>query len=170
MSNTNYDNSAFWAENGYVYDELQKLLRFVDSIAVFPEITAEKKSKLEKIRNQIININQPNLATSWDIKIELGESGNEDYSQTDNRYIKSWTIYFEKNSLELETHEYFWNDNIECSEDFAYWGAVYFEINKEYQYVFLDQDINLFIDDALNFKNYIKEGFEHFDLRIDYEE
>jgi hypothetical protein len=170
MSNKNYDNSAFWAENGYVYDELQKLLRFVDSIANLPVLTTEKKSKLEKIRNQIININQPNLATNWDISIELGESGKEDYSQTDNRYIKSWTIYFEKNSLEIETHEYFWNDNIEYSGDFAYWGAVYFEINNEHQYIFLEQDINLFIDDALNFKNYTKEGFEHFDLRIDYEE
>jgi hypothetical protein len=168
MSKQIYDNTAYWAENGHVYKELQKFLRYVDFIKTLPEIDAEQKLNLEKIRHQIININQPNLVNYWCINIEIYNHDLKDEKNTPDLYNRRWVLTFEDNSFEISIKNHFLSKGYNDPNEYEYLGFVFFKLVEEPLSNIFDLDFDLFIEDTFNYKKYIEEGFQYVEFEIDY--
>jgi hypothetical protein len=168
MSKQIYDNTAYWAENGHVYEELQKFLRYVDFIETLPEIDAEQKVILKKIRNQIININQPNLASYWCINIEIYDHVLKDEKNIPDLYNRRWVLSFEDNGFEISIKNNFLGDDYGNREEYDFWGFVFFKLVEEPLSNIFDLDFDFFIEDTFNYKKYVEEGFQYVEFDIDY--
>lgn len=72
------------------------------------------------------------------------------------------------NRLEIEAKSNHTSDDLgHFGNDFCYYGMVYFGKNIKGQRVYIEVDIDEFIQDAMNYEKYITESLNDIEIDID---
>lgn len=158
-------NSKLWTPDKETYSKLQKLLKFGDFVANLKYASKEDKLKVEKIKQFILNFDKPETIPDWSIDLGIYDNDIRD-GNDEGFYWRKWNIYYELSTLEIEAETKHSDYDLgHYGDDYSYWGAIYFgEVNSDRR-VFLDEDIDEFIQDAINYKKYITEKL--CDIEID---
>ena len=149
--------SEFWIPDSETYNHLQKLKKYVDFVAGLEYSTAEYKTKAEEIKLLIENINKPeSFLKNWFVGLDIF-----DYDIQGGRgtgiYWRKWCVSFEFGSLEIEAESYHSDDPGYCIDYYHYNGGIFFEEEITCQRIYMETDLNEFIEDAMNYKSYITE-------------
>ncbi|MDO9255669.1 MAG: hypothetical protein Q7U54_09165 [Bacteroidales bacterium] len=162
----NLPDSRFWIPDEGTYNKIQKLKKYVAFIAGLPFSSDEDKQKASRIIFLIENINKPETFRSWNVCLDIFDRDIQyGFNKSKGIYWRTWSVYFEGDSLEIEASSKHTHDIFHYGDDFHYFGLIYFTKNIEYQRLFLETDIDEFVNDASNFNKYITESLN--DIEID---
>ncbi|MFA6400467.1 MAG: hypothetical protein WCX31_02410 [Salinivirgaceae bacterium] len=128
-----------------------------------------QKEDLKEIIFYIENIQNPVYFIEWCICLNVKDpnfqKGTMPYA---GYYLKTWNIYVECGLLEIKART-FHNSNpgYAYGDDFHFYGSVFFNQDMDTYGVHLDEDIDTFIDDAIDFRNYITENLSQIEVSIE---
>lgn len=158
----------FWKIDTDTYNQIQKLTKFVDFIKSLEHTTVNDKINCDIIKDLIVSINNPETFKVWNICLDiLDYDVQKNFDDAKGYYWRTWAIFFESGRLSIEASSHHTQDYYgHTSEYFSYFGDVNFNGRKDIRHIFLDTDIDLFISDAKNYKNYITEGLKEIEIDI----
>ncbi len=159
----------FWKIDNKTYTEIQKLIKFVDFILGLKNTTAADKENCKIIKNKIAHINNPETFQYWNVTLRIYLAQHNGKFNENLPHLKIWDVTFENNILEIETKELTPNNplNSHYGDNFYFGGIVHFKKDSNIKNVFLSDDIDLFINDALNYKKYLRNNLDDVDIDID---
>lgn len=165
---SNLPNTRFWIPDEATYIKIQKLKKYVTFIAGLEFSTDEDKEKASEIIFLIENINKPETFRSWNICLDIFDLDIQyGFNKSKGIYWRTWSVYFEGDSLEIEASSKHSDDIFHFDDNFHYFGLIYFAKNIECQRLFLETDIDEFVTDASNFKKYITESLNEIEIDIE---
>lgn len=164
--NNNAD-SEYWVPDIETYNQLQKLKKFVDFVVGLEYSKAEDKTKAEEIKLLIENIDKPeSFLKNWWIGLDIF-----DYDIQGGRgtgiYWRKWLVSFELDTLEIEAESYHNDDPGYCVDYYHFHGYVNFQKEITHQRVWMDTDLDEFIEDAMKYKSYVTEALNEIEVDID---
>ena len=169
MSTTNKENTDYWIPDTDTYIAIQKLIPFVEFVATLQDVTVLQFQKAEEIILLIKNIDNPEIKNNWCVCLDIFDHEVQNgYPEKQGNYWRKWWVFFEMNTLEIEADTANTADHRgHYGNDFYFWGSINFkkQINCERKY--MDKDISEFINDAMNYKNYINQSLKEIEIDID---
>jgi len=163
----------FWKADDQTYNELQKLIRFVRFVAGMEECSVEGKRKAEEIIEVIKNINEPEKIKHFNVCLGLKDLTFYDKNKDKGIYLREWNLWFECGFLEIRAASYQRDKPPpEPNEEHFYYHSYVSlkkdgEYNEDFKRVYLESDINDFVEDALNYKEYVMDTLNEIDLDIE---
>ena len=159
----------FWKIDTETYTEIQKLTRFLDFISGLKYATELDKENCKIIKTKIENINNPETYKYWNVTLRIHLNQADGKINENLPHLKVWDVTFENNILEIEIKEITANNplNIHYGDNFYFGGVIHFKQDSNIKNVFLSDSINLFISDALDYKKYLRNGFDDIDIDVD---
>ena len=161
----------YWTADTKAYNTIQKLKKFIDFVAGLEDTTSEDQQKAQKIIAIIEKINQPEHFnySFWSVRLDVYDRSIQ-HLTPENRgvWLRKWIVYFENQTLEIEAETY--HSDEPCGhygDDFKYFAAIYFKKDFSYERVDMKIDIDEFIKDAMNYKNYMTPTLK--DIEIEFE-
>ncbi len=157
----------FWTVDDDTYIQLQKLIKFVEFVSSLEYTSETDREKAAEIIELIKNINNPKSFKTWDICIDIYDHDIQwKLNDRTGVYWRSWSIFFEHSQLQIKAESYhsefpFWYEG-----DFYYESLIYLEKNIDFRRVYMDADLNEFLNDAYNFRNYITEHLNDVEVEI----
>ena len=160
-------DSEFWIPDIETYNQLQKLKKYVDFVAGLAYSSAEDKTKAEEIKLLIETIDKPeSFLNNWWVGLDIF-----DYDIQGGRgtgiYWRKWWVSFELDSLVVEAESYHSDDPGYCVDYYHFDGFVNFQKEITHQRVWMDTDLDEFIEDAMNYKSYVTEALNEIEVDID---
>lgn len=163
----------FWKADDQTYNELQKLIRFVSFVAGMDECSAGGKRKAEEIIEVIKNINEPEKIKHFNVCLDLKDLTFYDKNKDKGIYLRGWNLWFECGFLVIEAASY-QRENLPTD---PYEGHLFYKsyvgfkkdgpYNEQFKRVCLEDDITEFVDDALNYKEYVTATLNEIEIDID---
>ena len=161
--------NKMWKPDKKTYEEIQKLKRFANFISKLEYIAPEQKSKIEEIKFLIKNIDKPETHKEWNICLDIFDreiqgkvNGKEGF------YWRKWSVYFEFGSLEIEAESnHTADDRGHYGDDFFFYGIIHFGKNITRDKIYLDTDLNKFVEDAYEYKKYITKTLNQIEIDVD---
>ena len=150
------------------YNEIQKLIKFVDFISSLKYATQIDRENCKIVKTKIENINNPKTFKDWNICLDIYDPEIQGkINGAVGVYWRTWSVYFENLSLEIEAKS-------EHSDDIFrhYENHFYFHYNLDFRNAdknhntILETDIDLFIKDAMNFETYITKSLNEIEIDI----
>jgi len=158
-----------WIPDIETYNSIQKLKTFVNFVANTKYATGNDKQAAEKIIYLIENIDKPETYKNWMVCLDIFNTG-PDYHHNGKHgiYWRQWWVTFENYSLEIEAKTNHTDEPLyHWGNDFEYFGDCNFEKDVTCNRVRLDQPIDSFVKDAINYEMYMNELMQ--DVQIDLE-
>lgn len=166
---THNNMTDFWKIDTETYTEIQKLTRFVDFVKSLNIATEKDIANCENIKRQIINLVNTEKLKSWNICIDIFDY--EVQAKIDDAkgyYWKTWAVFFEGGHLTIEAKSEHTNETIgHYGNDFHFNASVNFKKDINFQRIYLDNDIDLFVNDAIKYESYIKGGLKDVEIDVD---
>ncbi|WP_417592902.1 hypothetical protein [Owenweeksia hongkongensis] len=82
-------------------------------------------------------------------------------------YLRKWSIHFDNYTLHIEAETNHTSDHQgHYGSDFRFYGMIVFEVVKDARQVFLDEELDKFVADATNYKNYITNTLKGLEVEI----
>ncbi len=166
--------SEFWIPDIETFNQLQKLKKFVDFVAEQEETSKEHKANTEKVKCFIENLCKPQTFTDdwntcidiYDPMIQSGHYGRN-YEENKGLYWKRWVIWFELGVLQINIVEEYADKDGYQDEKWIFDNTINF--NKEFdgERIWGDTNYAEFVEDAMNFRNYITNDLEDVETEID---
>lgn len=169
MDNQESANAYFREIDIKTYNELQKLIRFVNLVADMNECSAKDKTKAKEIIDIIKNINIPEKIKHFNVCFDLKNYAYDSYKVGDKIInFRKWDVWFEFGFFQIEAATYYINDINPIEEHFYYNSYVSFRKDDDIsEKVCITSDIDEFVADAMNYKNYITDTLKKIDIDID---
>ncbi|MFZ4411987.1 MAG: hypothetical protein ACOYOV_02805 [Bacteroidales bacterium] len=160
--------TEFWITDEITYNNLQKLKKFVEFVAGLEYSTEENKTKAKEIIYLIENIDKPETIKDWDIALELYDYHIQDREYKESFvYWRTWSVYFENESIEIEASSNRIGKTLNSEEkDFEFSGFIFFKKEINHDRIYMNKDIDEFIDDAMNYQKYITETLNDIEINI----
>ncbi len=154
-----------------IYQELQRLKSFVDFVAEQPETDSISKQSAEEVKWLIENIDQPETHPSeWMVCIDIRLDGMKYEPQKEKDLLtwKRWWLTFEQGRLELEIlDDYLQPDRYTYEKSHFYqWVGCEDGSQIEGQNPYGDQDIQVFLKDAFDFRKYMTGDLKEVETEI----
>jgi hypothetical protein len=158
----------FWKIDTETYNQIQKLNKFVDFVKSLEYSSEQDKVNCKIIKDLIATIDNPETFKVWNICIDITDSDvQESLNGAKGYYWRTWAVFFEDGNLSIEASSHHTDDyKGHKNEYFSYFGDVYFKNKKDIRHIYLDTDIDLFVKDAKNYKNYIIDGLKEIEIDI----
>jgi len=174
MDNQAFDKIAyFWKVDDKTYNELQKLIRFVGFVASMEECSTGGKSKAEEIIDILKAINEPNKIKHFNVCLDLRNFTLYHKNEADKGiYLRKWEVWFECGFFEIEASSFQINKPpMDPYDGHLYYRAhVVFKeavnFDESFKRVYIESDIDEFVEDALNYKNYVTGTLNDIDIDI----
>lgn len=157
---------VYWVVDDSTYQKLQPLKRFVDFVAGLPYSTELHKRNAEEIKGLIETINQPETIKEWCVCLNIYDPMVQAGYGSGN-YWKKWWVYFEAGRLEIEADDEILDEQHFSDTQPNYYGCIFFEKKITNERIWMDFELNDFIDDAMNYQKYITEGLNEVEVDID---
>lgn len=157
----------YWTVDDDTYIQLQKLIKFVEFVSNLEYTTDTGREKCNEIIELIKKLNNPESFKTWDICIDIYDRDIQwKLKDRTGVYWRSWSIFFEYTQLHIKAESYhsefpFWYEG-----DFHYESLIYLEKSIDIRRVYMDVDLNEFLNDAYNFRNYITEHLNDVEVEI----
>lgn len=162
-------NTFFWEADDKTYNELQKLIKFVSFVSELKECNEEDKIKAGKIIDVIKNLNHAELISNFNVCLYL-----RDYTKKESPdiYLRKWMIWFECGFFQIEVASYYSDKPGEpINEQYFYTSYVSFKKEHDssngFERIFINEDIDEFVKDALNYESYLTKDLDDVDVDID---
>ena len=150
------------------YTEIQKLIPFIEFVGDHEECFLAEKSKVKEIVESIKKIHETPRPKEWYISLELLDYSLFYQEEEEGIYARRWMVTYEMDSIEITLESVQTSDVLNhYGDDYCFHGEIYLKENLKNQHIFLSDDIEAFVQDALNYKKYIKGALE--DVEIDIE-
>jgi len=164
MKNT----AANWKIDVKSYNNIQQLKAFVEFVSNLPYATNSDKQNAVKINYLIENIDNPVSFKSWNVCLDIFDRNLQNQNiKKEGFYWRKWSAYFEKDTLEITAESLHTEHPIgHYGPDYNYTGCVFFNKEIKGKHVYLKQDINNFVKDAINYKNYITATLNEIEVEI----
>jgi hypothetical protein len=159
-------SSEFWIPDVDTYNHLQKLKKFVDFVAGLEYSTSEDKTKVEEIKLLIENIDKPESFKEWCVSIDIYDWEVQG-GHGKGIYWRGWCVWFELGMLEIEAFYHILDENRYTDDYSSYYDYINFNKEIKGERVYMDTDLNEFIEDAMNYKSYITETLNEIEVEID---
>jgi hypothetical protein len=157
-----------WKPDKVTYDNIQKLKKFVDFVSNLEYATGLDKRKAKEIISLIENIDKPKTHKEWNVCLDIFDPEIQYGNEKEGFYWRKWSVYFELGTLQIEAETYHTaDDSGHYGDDFYYYGDIFFNKNIICDRVYFEKDINEFINDAVNYKNYVTESLNVIEIDID---
>jgi hypothetical protein len=157
----------YWVPDSETYNQILKLKKYVDFVAGLEHSTAEDKTKAEEIKLLIENIDKPEcFLKSWWVGLDIFDY-NIQGGRGSGIYWRKWWVSFELDSLVIEAESYHSDDPGYCVDYYHYNGGIFFEKDIKGERIYLDNDLDDFINDAMNYKSYMTEALNEIEVDID---
>ena len=165
----NQKQNKIWKIDKLAYEEIQKLKCFADFISELEFIEPKQKAKIDEIKSLIESIDRPEIHKNWNICLNIFDREIQDgTNEKEGFYWRKWSVYFEMESLEIEAESNHTADDLgHYGDDFNCYGAVYFGKNIDGDRIYLDTDLNEFVNDAKQYKKYLTETLNDIEIDID---
>jgi hypothetical protein len=164
----NQEKSETWKPDETTFNKIQKIKKFVDFVANLDFVNDENKLKAKEIKYLIENINNPETHKNWNVCLDIFDREIQNGIGKEGFYWRKWSVYFEIEKLEIEAESNHTADDLgHYGDDFCYYAVIYFGKDTKGQRTYMDVDINEFIKDSMNYKNYITESLN--DIEVDIE-
>ena len=157
----------YWTPNKLIYNNIQELKKFVKFVSNLEFAEIGDRSKADEIIYLIENIDKPETYKDWYIYLNIFDRELQNDSTKDGTYWRKWLVYFESGVLGIEAESKQVNILEHSGDDFCYYGGVYFAKDLNCQRIYLNVDVNEFINDAYDYKKYITETLN--DIEVDIE-
>lgn len=167
-------SSEYWIPDAETCNKLQKLKKFVDFVAKLAETSTKHKTNAKKVKYLIENLDKPetfidNWNTCIDIYDQIIQCGRYGHNYEDNNglYWKRWWIWFELGELQINIVEKYADKNGYQDEKWIFNSSINF--NKDFvgERIWGDTNYAEFVEDALNFRNYITNDLNDVETAID---
>lgn len=161
--------TELWKIDNETYIEIQKLKRFVDFIARLELANTKDKENCEAVKKKITEIDNPENNKYWNVALRIHISQPLANLDDNTPYLKAWDVTYENYILEITTKELTANDSLDMDygENFNFSGIIHFKKAVDTIAVYLSNDIDLFVDDATNYKKYLRADFDDVDIDVD---
>jgi len=160
-----------WKPDKITYQHIQKLQRFVDFVMNLDEISKVEKDKAIQIKSAIANIDKQEKLIHWYIGLSIRAdyfSLNEAINKNDEPYIRTWDLNYEFGRLEIEAESSYESSDINENGSHLYFYALFlFTETVPDKRIYMHEDLDIFIDDAINYKSYITDFLSDFEIDID---
>ncbi len=166
-------NTFFWEADDKTYKELQKLIKFVSFVSELKECNEEDKIKAGKIIDIIKNLNHAELISHFNVCLELRDYNITLESKVNpGIYLRNWTILFECGFFQIEAASYYSDKPGEPFNDqYSYNSYVSFKKEHDnsngFERIFINEDIDEFVKDALNYESYLTKDLDDVEVYID---
>lgn len=164
----NLNQTVNWVPDAATYFEIQKLKSFVDFVSNLPLSPEENTQKAADIKLLIENINKPNTLKQWCVCLNIYDFEIMNSNKKTGFYWRRWTVKYEFNTLEiLAESKHTAYDLGHFGDDFYYTACIYFDPNITSKRIYLDKQVDKFIEDAMKYKTYITESLKDIEIDID---
>lgn len=149
------------------YNELQKLIKFVDFVTSLEYCTEIDRINAAIIINRIKELNNPETYCDWDICIDIYDLDIQ-FKLTDRNgiYWKTWSVSFEDACLEIRAESYHSDTTHNLQIDFNFNSTINFKDISGISNPFSINTIDDFLCDAFKFGNYITEDLNEIEVVI----
>jgi uncharacterized protein YfbU (UPF0304 family) len=170
----NTKKPEFWVPDSETYNQLQKLKKFVDFVAEQEETYKEHKANTEKVKYFIENLCKPETFTDdWNTCIDIydpiiqGGHYGHNYEENKGLYWKRWWIWFELGVLQINIVEEYADKDGYQDEKWIFDSRINFIKEFDGERIWGDTNYAVFVEDAMNFRNYITNDLEDVETEID---
>lgn len=155
-----------WTPDNSTYNELQKLKEFVNFVAQFPQADQNCKANAEKIIHFIENIHKQKSVSSWSVVFNVWDGDGVINETNPGVYLRAWSIDFERDEITVEIETMHTDTTRHYGDDFYYHGMII--LSKDYtgERLYLGEGLQLFVDDAKNYRKYMNEVLNEIDVDI----
>jgi len=160
--------TKYWIIDNTTLEKLQVLKQFVDFVAGLEETSPEHKNNAEKVKYLIENLGNPEtFEKEWMVSIDLCDLEIQaKINKEGGLYWKKWWVTFESGRLEIESESEFIDKDGQLDEEPHYYGFVDFNKVIHWKRMLFEKDLNIFIEDAMNFKSYVTETLDVIESEI----
>jgi hypothetical protein len=159
-----------WKPDRTTYEHIQKLQRFVDFVIKLDGLSKVDKDKAIQIKSAIANIDKQDKLIDWYIGLAL----RADYfsldvkKKYDEPYVRTWNLFYEFGRLEIEAESTHESSDIDSYSNHLYFYALFlFTERVRDKRIYMHEDLDIFVDDAINYKSYITDYLNDFEIDID---
>jgi len=163
----NEHESNFWIIDAETLNELQILKAFVNFVVSLKYATESDRQIGSEINYLIKNLDKPETFKDWNIALDIFDFDIM-YSQPKKQgiYWRTWAIYFESDTLEIEAKTNHSDEPLEhYGDDFYYHASIFFKKNIPCDHIYIEKDLKEFVADAMNYTNYITPSLN--EIKID---
>ncbi len=169
-------NIKWWRPDDETLKEIRKLTAFVDMVASMPEVTELQKEIAGKIKKYLSDFRHPENIPSFAVMLSLGEEEDEVLYATQDKheytgevYSRHWWLIYEDRQLTVESSAYV---DVEAplsieDEEYYYLAVFRMEENEEDEQVYLPEPIDVFLEDARNYKEWEQKGLIEKEIEIE---
>ena len=148
------------------FNKIQKLKKFVNFIANLEIETSKIRANAKEVNYLISNINNKSSHKDWSVFLDIFDRKVQN-GELEGIYWRKWSVSFESEILEIVAESYHSKNPLGYySGHYNYFGVISFNKTKLVKYCFKD-DINAFLDDAFNYKQYIVKTLNDIEFEID---
>ncbi len=157
----------FWIPDSETHNNLQKLKRFVDFVANVESASDEDKSKAEEIKELIEKMDkQDTYRKEWCVNLNIFDTEKQ-YKGETGPYWRQWSVYLESGYLQVETTLFSTKEDGYQSQEYFYHGMIYFEKDIKCERVYMDENFDIFTNDAINYQSYLTATMNDIEVDID---
>ncbi len=159
----------FWIIDTDTYQQLQSLKLFIKFVSGLGCATSTDKKTANEIIYLLENINRPNSFKSWNVCLDIFDRHIIDSSEKlTGFYWRSWSVYFENNTLEIEAKSrHTEDDHNHYGDDFYYYTWIDFKKEVDWDRISMSEPIDNFIADAYNYEAYITESLKDVEIEME---
>lgn len=153
----------FVVTDNHIYDQLQKLKRYVRFVAELPITCEVQRQNSIEIIHRIENFNKPLPFKNWSVCIDILDFVVQCRVRK-GVFWRKWTLALQNYGLEIKAetcHSEFNNEHF--GDDYEFCGFV----SNEAKYTHLEQDIDDFVNDALQYTKYMNIDLKELEIDID---
>ena len=161
--------SNLWIADVDTCNKLQKLKTYVIFVAGLKYATEKDKQVAAEIINLIENINKPDTFKSWNVCLDIFDREIQDgVDKKEGFYWRSWSVYFEIDTMEIEaTSRHTCEPLGHHGNDFNFNATVFFKNEIACDRIFMTQELESFVGDALKYETYITESLNAVEIDIE---
>ena len=156
----------YWIIDTKTYHEVQKIKRYVDFVSELEFTSLKDKEKAEEVKFLIENIDKPEYIKEWCVCLDI-YNWEVQSGHGKGIYWRGWRVWFELGKLEIEAFYHILDKN-HITDDYApYYGCINFKKEIKGNRINLDTDLDVFIADLVNYKNYLTDALNEIEIEID---
>lgn len=164
----NQELSVPWIPDKATYNEIQKLIAFVDFVSALEETSEEDRKNADEVKRIIENIDKPDERKDFCVTLDIVDWDVQLQEDRKGVYRRQWWLFFDPERMSIEVETIQTENPVEhWGPDFYYYGMICFTENEGGQNVYLDKSLGLFVDDALNFRSYMTETMREVETQIE---
>jgi len=151
--------------------QIQKLKRFVDFVSNLEYSSYIDTQNAKEIILLIEGINNPANNKNWNVCIDIYDNDVQYRIKSEGVFGRKWAVYYENDKLSIiaETNH---TSNVlgHFGDDFYFDALIYFYKDCDHKRIYLDGNIDDFVNDAENYSQYITDGLNDIKVDIDISE